>query len=394
MVMRITCIVILTIISHMGLLNEGQRIRGTYEVERLIGEGAFAEVYRVKHRFLGRQAMKVFKIVGMTAEETERMLGEAIMLSRIGHPNIVRVYDANTIETSKGTCGFFTMEYVAGGSLEQFWRSHGAAFVPVETAVNILKQVCRGLALAHAQNPPIVHRDIKPQNILVGYDADGLRARISDFGLAKNANPLTLMVSGRGTLLFKPPEVMQDWQSDSCAGDVWALGQTLYLLLTDRMPFGDVQVSDARDPSRFQDPLIPASRLNIQTGSFLDRILERALARDPGERYPTARELLDELEKWRPEPTPGGKSAWGTTSSGLSKTALGPPQMSANQDLAEQMARQAVELARQAARLKEAADTMEEAFNKWPSLRERYEYRLTLWRRGVCTPESRGTSNG
>src|ERR1700675_4901787 len=104
-----------------GLLSEGQTIRGTYEVERLLGEGAFAEVYRVRHRFLGRQAMKVFKTAGMSVEDTERALEEAILLSRLGHPNIIRVFDANVLDTPDGPRGFFTMEYVAGGSLDQLW---------------------------------------------------------------------------------------------------------------------------------------------------------------------------------------------------------------------------------------------------------------------------------
>jgi len=99
----------------MALLEDGQTIRDTYEVERFLGEGAFAEVFRVKHRFLGRQAMKVFKRVGMTVPEIEDILGEAIMLSRIGHPNIVRVFDANVLDTEKGLCGYFTMENVPGG---------------------------------------------------------------------------------------------------------------------------------------------------------------------------------------------------------------------------------------------------------------------------------------
>jgi len=86
----------------MRLLEEGQTVRDTYEVERFLGEGAFAEVYRVKHRFLGRQAMKVFKRVGMNLEEIHEMLGEAILLSRIGHPNIVRVFDANVLEAAQG----------------------------------------------------------------------------------------------------------------------------------------------------------------------------------------------------------------------------------------------------------------------------------------------------
>src|ERR1035437_9656823 len=115
----------------MRLLTEGQLIRDTYEVERFLGQGAFAEVYRVKHKFLGRQAMKVFKRVGMSKEEIHEMLGEAILLSRIGHPNIVRVFDANVLETPRGTCGYFTMENVPGGSLEKFWHSHGGKFVPI-----------------------------------------------------------------------------------------------------------------------------------------------------------------------------------------------------------------------------------------------------------------------
>src|SRR5689334_13919901 len=123
----------------MALFSEGLVIRDTYEVERFLGQGAFAEVYRVKHRFLGRQAMKVFKRVGMSLDQIQEMLGEAILLSRIGHPNIVRVFDANTVETKNGTCGYFTMEHVPGGSLDKFWRSHGARFVPIETTLDVIK---------------------------------------------------------------------------------------------------------------------------------------------------------------------------------------------------------------------------------------------------------------
>src|ERR1700722_11870722 len=109
----------------MTILEPGAILRDTYEVERFLGEGAFAEVYRVKHRFLGRQSLKLFKRVGMSMADIQEMLGEAILLSRIGHPNIVRVFDANVIETKGETRGYFTMEYVAGGSLQKFWQSFG-----------------------------------------------------------------------------------------------------------------------------------------------------------------------------------------------------------------------------------------------------------------------------
>lgn len=366
----------------MGLLHDGQVIRGTYEVERMIGEGAFAEVYRVRHRFLGRQAMKVFKMVGMTIEEIEEMLGEAILLSRIGHPNIIRVFDANTTETSRGICGFFTTEYVAGGSLEQFWRSHGNQLVPIDTAVEITRQVCRGLAVAHGEKPPVVHRDIKPQNILVGYDTDGLRARVSDFGLAKRVNPLTLMASARGTRCFKAPEAMLNPQSDSCAGDVWAVGCTLYLLLTDRLPLAEAGELDVFDPKCFERPIIPASRLNIRVDPLLDQILLRTLALKPDERYPSARELLDELNRWKPAPASASAQPKTIATSDFSKSALGthtPP----NENKARKMAGRAVQQARQTGKLNDAADLMEEAFNLWPDLRLEYEYLLQLWRRGL-----------
>ena len=184
----------------MPLLQEGQVIRETYEVERLLGEGAFAEVYRVKHRFLGRQAMKVFKRVGMSLDEIHEMLGEAVLLTHSKHPNIISVFNADIFETPRGTCGFFTMEHVPGGSLDKFWSSHGTQLVPIATTLDLIKQVCRGISLAHREKPPIIHRDIKPQNILVGYEADGLRARVSDFGLAKKVNPLTLLATAAGTL--------------------------------------------------------------------------------------------------------------------------------------------------------------------------------------------------
>ncbi|MBS1819342.1 MAG: serine/threonine protein kinase [Acidobacteria bacterium] len=368
----------------MGLLQEGQIIRGTYDVELLLGEGAFAEVYRVKHRFLGRQAMKVFKLIGMTVEETEKMLDEPIMLSRIGHPNIVRVFDANVTETSRGVCGFFTMEYVAGGNLEKFWRSHGARFVPVETSVEVMRQVCRGLAVAHGETPPIVHRDIKPQNILVGYDATGLNARVSDFGLAKRVNPLTLMASARGTRVFKSPEALSDWQSDSCAGDVWALGMTLYLLLTDRLPFSDQADFDDVDMTRFEKPLIPPSRLNVEVNAALDEIVFRALAMDPSARYPSAKDLLADLMRWRPKPLqPTGKDRDGGRPSDVSKSALGM-HSPIDAQTGRRMATDAVRLAREKGRLAEAADLMEEAFNKWPDLRDEYEYQVRVWRRGIA----------
>ena len=359
------------------LLEEGKVIRESYTVERYLGEGAFAEVYRVNHRIFGRQAMKVFKNQG-TIEETMEALGEAITLSRMGHRNIIRVFDADIMETSVGSRGFFTMEFVAGGNLEQFWLSHGNDFVPVETAVNTVRQVCRGLALAHSDDPPIVHRDIKPQNILVGYDTQGLRSCISDFGLAKHVNPLKLLASVRGTRCFKAPETFRDPMSDSCAGDVWAVGLTLYLLLTDRFPYSGDDI-DALDLRSFEKPMTPASNLNIRVDPELDRILSRALAVKREERYQNAMEMLDDLNGWKPRSAESPARRKEEAAGHSSKSTFSVE----DEREARRMAMQAVQLSRQRGKLTEAADLMEEAFNRWPELREEYERHVKFWRSGI-----------
>lgn len=366
----------------MPILKEGDSIKDTYEVERFLGEGAFAEVYRVKHKFLGRQAMKLFKRVGMTQEEIEEMLGEAILLSRIGHPNIVRVFDANIFKSAKGTCGYFTMENVSGGSLDKFWRSYGSNFIPIETTIDIILQVCRGLSVAHDEDPPVIHRDIKPQNILIGYEADGLRARVSDFGLAKKVNPLTLMATAAGTLAFKPPEAFLKKKADSCAGDVWALGVTLYLMLTDKLPFELDSDLGWANKKAFEKEIAPPSFWNIEVDSALEKIILRCLDLTPTKRYQNARELLEVLKSWK-KPAPSKKtSLLKSASSRESKSGFGA-HSPINQEEGNKLAKIAIQKAKEEGRLLEAADIMEEAFNKSPSLREKYANQVRLWRCGI-----------
>ena len=362
------------------MLRDGQVIRETYEVERFLGEGAFAEVYRVKHRFLGRQAMKVFKRVGMGLDEIQDMLGEAVLLSHINHPNIIRVFNADILDTPRGPCGFFTMENIAGGSLDKFWRSHGNRLVPVETGVDLVKQVCRGIALAHREKPPIIHRDIKPQNILVGYEADGLRARVSDFGLAKKVNPLTLLATAAGTLAFKPPEAFAEQKGDSCAADVWAIGATFYLLLTDTLPFSIPDDVSWQSKNLFDKPVTPPSETNPDVNRSLDSIVLKTLEIKADNRYPTAKELLTALENWKPAAHETSSKSK-TLSSEASKTVLGMPSP-VNQTHAQDLTKKAF-LARQAGRLADAADLMEEAFNKSPELRQKYAHQVKLWRCGI-----------
>jgi serine/threonine-protein kinase len=365
----------------LSILHEGQTVADKYEVEALLGEGAFGEVYRVKHRIFGRQAMKVFKLPGVTREETERMMGEAIVLSRLSHPNIIKVFDADIVQTSRGIFGFFTMEYVAGGTLEKFWQSHGTKFVPLETTIDIITQVCRGLAAAHREDPPIIHRDVKPQNILVGYNKDGLLIRLSDFGLAKSVNPLTLAASVRGTWSFKARETLVNPQGESRAGDVFSLGATLYLLLTDKLPYAAKPGMDVMDPIRFEDPLEPPQYSNILVDDHLEKILRKALAVDRQKRFQHAGELQAALEAWKPLSQQKKLPDNAKSSVDISKAALGQ-HSSVNEAQARKFVADAMDAVKRAGRLQEAADLLEQAINRWPPLRRQYERRLQLWRSG------------
>jgi serine/threonine-protein kinase len=355
------------------LLEDGDALRDTYVVERFIGEGAFAQVYRVRHRFLGRQAMKVMKSERTSQAEAEEMLSEAALLSRIGHPNIIRVYDAGLLETRLGVRAYFTMEYVPGGNLDGFWRSHGREFVPIADTVEIMKQICRGLEVAHSQDPPVIHRDIKPQNILVGYDVTGIRVRIGDFGLAKRVDPLSLVASARGTVGFKPPEFLSGM--DSTTSDVWAVGCVLYLLLADRMPFPEI--GSEWDPSRLR--LAPPSKFNLRVDGLLDEIASRSLAVSPTDRYRHAGEMLRDLGKWNAGDA--AKSLKSQFSLGLAKSTA--PQSGGEQPDTGKMVEEAMRLSLQADRLMEAADILEQALNLKPQLRGIHEYQVRLWRRGV-----------
>ena len=254
-----------------------------------------------------------------------------------------------------------------------------AQFVPIETAIDLIKQVCRGITQAHREKPPIIHRDIKPQNILVGYEADGLRARVSDFGLAKKVNPLTLLATAAGTLAFKPPEAFSEHKGDSCAADVWAIGATLYLLLTDRLPFEMPANVSWGSKNLFDKPVSPPSETNPDVRSSL------GLHRDEGAGKTSRRPLSDSQGTFDRL----GRLATGDHRRNQRRKALSSEPskaaghaITADEEIGEDLAQKALK-ARQAGRLAEAADLMEEAFNKSPELRQKYAHQVKLWRCGI-----------
>jgi len=280
----------------------------------------------------------------------------------------------------------------------------------LEITLELIKQVCRGLKLAHQQAPPIIHRDIKPANILVGYASEGLRARVSDFGLAKEVNPLTLRATAAGTLAFKAPEALHESKGDSATADVWSIGVTLYLMLTNQLPY-EIPAHQGWAVGRNVNTgeFIPASGINSKVSIQLDEIIHIALSQNPKDRYKNAAEMLKALEKGEGQECndysvkPGLVSGVSenrnpnekSTSKGKSpedlksreielikKTLTGFSHYSFNKDKGLKLAKEALELVK-VGHLTEGADLMEEAFNKWPELRGKYANMVKLWRCGV-----------
>jgi serine/threonine-protein kinase len=205
---------------------------------------------------------------------------------------------------------------------------------------------------------------------------------VSDFGLAKKVNPLTLLATAAGTLGFKPPETFSKTKADSCAGDVWALGVTLYLMLTDRLPFEVDPDLGWSNKKAFEKEFVSPGSLNVEVDAGLEKIILRCLEMDPAKRYQTAKDLLDALGMWK-IPTPSKETCpKKAISSEGSKSGLGA-YSPIDQEEGQHLARLAMKKAKDEGRLFEAADIMEEAFNKSPSLRQKYANQVRLWRCGI-----------
>ncbi|SBW22739.1 serine/threonine protein kinase [Candidatus Protofrankia californiensis] len=265
------------------------------------------------------------------------------------------------------------MEYVAGGSLERLAAAHRPS-VPTDLVAEVMEQIANGLAVAHDHDPPIVHRDITLANVLVGYDGAGMRVRVSDFGLAKRADPFTQLASAQGTYAFMAPEVLRD-QGYSCASDVWSVGTIVYWLLTNHFPYHDGGRFSSYSVARFRQALLPPSSYNVDIDAELDRIVLATLELDPGNRPTTVRIVSDALRERREA------VARSTLPPPVPPTPRPPPPPPTRR--AERLADEALELSRIPGQLPRAADLMEEAVNLSLYLRDLYLHRLILWRRGV-----------
>ena len=262
-----------------------------YKTIRELGRGAMGVVYQAKHATTGRMVALKLIVPESAAARTavDRFLREMSVISQLKHPNIVEWLEQGM---TRGQF-WFAMEYVNGSNLEALaHKLHGK--YPIDQACRMAVQVLKGLEQAHILG--FVHRDIKPENVLIGRTKQGLIAKISDFGLAKSfrglgLSGLTFSGEMRGTVPFMPPEQMLDFKTVTPAGDLYATAATIYYLLTCKFVYDEVNEGGDLIRMLLEDPPVPIRQRRKDIPVGLANVLEKCLARDPKDRFATAKEL-------------------------------------------------------------------------------------------------------
>lgn len=260
---------------------------GRYEVLEQIGSGGMAIVYKAKDMLLNRVVtIKVLREQFLTDDEfIRRFRREAQSAASLSHPNIVSIYDVG----KDGNVEYIVMEYIEGRTLKEIIRDY--APLSTEHAINLARQI--GEAIRHAHEHHIIHRDIKPQNILV--TADG-RAKVTDFGIARAVSAATVTHTGDivGSVHYLSPEQAKGIQSNE-QSDIYSLGIILYELLTGKVPYdGETPIAIAL--KHLQEQALLPSKVNPRIGKDLEAVIMRAIAKSSETRYATAKEFLDDLD--------------------------------------------------------------------------------------------------
>ena len=272
----------------------GELIAGRYELEELVGAGGMSSVYRAHDSMLERHvALKVMHEQLMSdGDHVARFRREARLAAQLSHPNIVTVIDRG----EQGERQFIVFEYVEGENLKALIERE--APLPERDAVELALQVADGLAFAHAHG--LVHRDVKPQNVLLTEDG---RAKVTDFGIARSIDvqrSLTQTGTVMGTSDYISPEQARGGPVNECS-DIYSLGAVLYELLTGEVPFpGDNFVSVAMRHLNEPSPSVRGARPDVSPR--LDAAIRRAMAKDPGDRFPSMESFAAELRACLSDP--------------------------------------------------------------------------------------------
>jgi len=259
---------------------------GRYEVLERIGAGGMAIVYKAKDLLLNRVVtIKVLREQFVSDEDfIRRFRREAQSAASLSHPNIVSVYDVG----KEGDTEYIVMEYVEGRNLKEIIREY--APLSTDQSINLGKQITEAIQNAHEHH--IIHRDIKPHNILV--TADG-HAKVTDFGIARAVSSATVTHTGDiiGSVHYLSPEQAKGLQSNE-QSDIYSLGIVLYELVTGRVPYdGETPITIALKHLQEQ-PVLP-SVINPLVDKELEAVIMRAIAKSPEQRYLSAKDLLADL---------------------------------------------------------------------------------------------------
>lgn len=273
--------------SSTGLLI-GEIIAERYEIRQQIGQGGMGTVYKAWDRELERViALKTIRPdLAANPLVLRRFKQELLLARQITHNNVIRIFDLGIA----GGIRFITMEFVEGEDLKRYVERRGK--LALEQAISIVKQICQGLQAAHSED--VIHRDLKPQNILV--DSDG-RVRIMDFGLARTFENTSLTRTGTlvGTADYMSPEQVRGGPIDT-RSDLFAAGIIFYELLTGVLPFAAESTVAAllkRTRERARAPHL----LDAAVPAWVSEIVLRCLEPDPTRRYQSARGIIDDLDR-------------------------------------------------------------------------------------------------
>lgn len=275
------------------MTNRKNVIADRYEVVSHIGQGGMADVFLAVDTILNRQvAIKILRAdLSTDAVSILRFEREAQAAAALAHPNIVEIYDVGDYKGHH----YIVMEYVTGKTLKQVIRSRGP--LVNEEAVDIMKQLCSAISEAHSRG--IIHRDIKPQNVIV--KADG-SIKILDFGIAtaKGSMQLTQANNVMGSVHYLAPELAKG-EAASPQSDIYALGIVLYEMLAGDVPFkADQAVQIALKHMR--EPMPDVRLINASVPQSIANVITRATAKDPNNRYGSCREMLQDISTClRPE---------------------------------------------------------------------------------------------
>jgi len=268
------------------MLAKGMYLADRYEIIEQIGSGGMSDVYKAQCHKLNRLvAIKVLKKeFSQDATFVKKFRVEAQSAAGLTHPNIVGVYDVG----EEDGIHYIVMELVQGITLKNYIEMKG--HLDVKEALNISVQIANGLSIAHENR--IIHRDIKPQNIMISRDG---KVKVADFGIAKMADSTTVTTNAAGSVHYISPEQARGGYSDA-KSDIYSLGITMYEMLTGKVPFdGETNVAVAL--LHIQGEMIPPRQLNPEIPRSFEKIILKCTQKKPERRYSSAKELIADLKK-------------------------------------------------------------------------------------------------